>query len=63
MSSHRLREIPEHNCLKRWPKEVINVAHDQPCKDRKTTKEQDHAQDHEQEEEVTLVSADGILNI
>ena len=59
MSSHRLREIPEHNCLKRLPKEVINLAHDQPCKVRKTTKDKDR--DHEQEEEVTLVSADGIL--
>ena len=59
MSSHRLREIPEHNCLKRWPKYVINLAHDQPCKVRKTTKDKDR--DHEQEEEVTLASADGIL--
>ena len=59
MSSHRLREIPEHNCLKRLPKEVINLAHDQPCKASKTTNDQDR--DHEQEEEVTLVSADGNL--
>ena len=61
MSSHRLREIPEHNRLKRWPKEGINLEHDQPpCKGRKTTKDQ--YSDHEQEEEeVTLVSADGNL--
>ena len=59
MSSHRLREIPEHNCLKRVPKEVINLAHDQPCKVKKTTK--DKYRDHEQEEDVTLVSADGNL--
>ena len=61
MSSHRLREIPEHNRLKRWPKEVINLEHDQPpCKGRKTTKDQ--CRDHEQEEEeVILVSADGNL--
>ena len=61
MSSHRLREIPEHNCLNILPKDVINLDHDQPCKVRKTTKDQDHARDHEQEEDVTLVSADGNL--
>ena len=59
MSSHRLREIPKHNCLKSWHNEVMNLAPDQPCKVRKTTKDRDR--DHEQEEEVTLVSAGGIL--
>ena len=59
MSSRRLREIPKHNGLKTWPKEVINLAHDQPWKVRKTTKG-----DHEQgEEKVTLVSADGMLDL
>ena len=47
--------------MKIWPKEVIQLAHDQPCKVRKTTKDKDR--DHEQEEAVTLVSADGILVI
>ena len=47
----------------RLPEVVINLARDQPCKVRKTTKDQYHARDHEHEEEVTLVSADGILNI
>ena len=58
MPPRRLREIPKHNGLQTWPKEVINLAHDQPWKVRKTTKG-----DHEQEEEVTLVSADGMLDL
>ena len=59
MSSRRLREIPEHNYLTTWPTEVIILAHDQPWKVRKTTKG-----DHEQgEEKVTLVSADGMLDL
>ena len=45
--------------MQSWRKDVINLAHDQPCKVRKTTKDKDR--DHEQEEEVTLVSADGML--
>ena len=61
MSSHRLREIPEHNCLTRLPKDVINLDHDQPCNVRKTTKDHYRDRDHEQEDDVTLVSADGNL--
>ena len=56
MSSRRLREIPPHNCLTRWPTEVTNHADEQPCKVRKTTK-------HEQEKDVTLVSVDGMRTL
>ena len=67
MSSHRLREIPDLNCLKRRhspPREFIELAHEQPRKERKTTAgDQDHAHKHEQEEDVILVSADGTLNL
>ena len=67
MSSHRLREIPDLNCLKRRhspPREFIDLAHEQPRKERKTTAgDQDHAHKHEQEEDVILVSADGTLDL
>jgi len=56
-----LREIPKHNCLKRWHNEVMNLAPDQPCKVRKTT--EDKYCDHEQEGDVILVSADGCLDL
>ena len=39
----------------------MNLAPDQPCKVRKTT--EDKYCDHEQEGDVILVSADGILNL
>ena len=38
------------------PTEVTNLADEQPCKVRKTTK-------HEQEKDVTLVSVEGILTL
>ena len=60
MSLHRLREIPKHNCLKRWHNEVVNLAPDQPCKVRKTT--EDKYCDHEQEGDGILVEEAGILD-
>ena len=61
-----MREIPDLNCLKRRhspPREFIDLAHEQPRKERKTTAgDQDHAHKHEQEEDVILVSADGTLD-
>ena len=46
--------------MKRWHNEVMNLVPDQPCKVRKTTEDKDC--DHEQEGDVILVSADGILD-
>ena len=54
-----MREIPKHNCLKRWHNEVMNLVPDQPCKVRKTT--EDKYCDHEQKGDGILVSADGLL--